>query len=110
MSSTVRYTRGDHARATARKARAAGIVSMTIAIACGFAPTLARAEDKADVRRGMSYSSIARLPDFSGWWYLDLDPNAGFQSLSVVFAAYAPLLKPELAKQFANFAAQATAG
>jgi hypothetical protein len=80
------------------------------AIAIGFFSATACAGDKPDARPGMTYASIEHLPDFSGWWYLDLDPNGGFQSLGVVFTAYASLLKPDLAKKFNSFLAAAQTG
>jgi hypothetical protein len=92
------------------RAQVTRFVCIALATVGALRFSTARAEDKPDARPGMTYASIARLPDFGGWWYLDLDPNGGFQSLSVVFTAYAPLLKPELAKQFSAYLAAAQAG
>jgi hypothetical protein len=80
--------------------RVVSAVFMTSAIAGAFSVTAVRADETSDASRpGMTYESIARLPDFSGWWYLDLDPNNVADSLNVVFTAYAPLLKPEIAER-----------
>jgi len=87
-------------RTSQTKQRVASIAAATIAIAGALCVMAARADETSDASRpGMTYESIARLPDFSGWWYLDLDPNDVGRSLSVVFAAYAPLLKPEVAQR-----------
>ena len=57
------------------------LTTVAIAGACCFGLG-ARADEKSDASRpGMTYESIARLPDFSGWWYLDLDPNDVAKSL-----------------------------
>lgn len=88
------------AQTAQRKRSIASVISTIVAIAGAFCIMAARADETSDASRpGMTYESIARLPDFSGWWYLDLDPNAVAKSLNVVFNAYVPLLKPELAER-----------
>jgi hypothetical protein len=78
----------------------ARLVLATVAIAGAFCLVGARADVKSDASRpGMTYESIARLPDFGGWWYLDLDPHDVAKSLGIVFAPYLPVLKPELAER-----------
>jgi hypothetical protein len=76
----------------------ARVVLTAVAIAGVLCVMPTHADEKGDGSLpGMTYESIARLPDFGGWWYLDLDPNNVGKSLGVVFAAYTPLLKPEIA-------------
>ena len=92
------------------KHKGASVVSAGLAIATGaitgaFCATAARADEASDARPGMTYESIARLPDFSGWWALDLDPNDVGKSLGIVFSAYTPLLKPEVAERAKQLAA-----
>jgi hypothetical protein len=55
----------------------------------------------ANVPPGMTYASIERLPDFSGWWYLDLDPKAGFGgTIPLLLGSLQPVLRPELQQQY----------
>jgi hypothetical protein len=76
----------------------ASLVLSFVAIAGACWAAAASADEKSDASRpGMTYESIARLPDFGGWWYLDLDPSDVAKSLAVVFTAYVPVLKPEIA-------------
>jgi hypothetical protein len=76
----------------------ASVAVTAAALAGAFGIATARADEDPSAP-GMTYESIARLPDFGGWWYLDLDPNNVGKSLSVVFTAYTPLLKPEIAER-----------
>jgi hypothetical protein len=78
----------------------ARVVSTSFALAGVICTTAACADEPSDASLpGMTYESIAQLPDFSGWWALDLDPNDPAKSLGIVFAAYTPLLKPEVAER-----------
>ena len=71
-----------------------------LAIAGAFFCVPTPADETSDASQpGMTYESIARLPDFSGWWYLDLDSNDVAKSLSIVFSPYTALLKPEVAER-----------
>lgn len=76
-----------------RRKHTAGALAV-IAMAAAFCVTSANADEP-----GMTYESITELPDFGGWWYLDLDSNNVGESLGVVFRAYTPLLKPEIAER-----------
>jgi hypothetical protein len=88
------------AMAPRQRHSSASVAVTAAALACTFCVMAARADDTSDASLpGMSYESIARLPDFGGWWYLDLDPNNVRKSLAVVFTAYTPLLKPEVAER-----------
>jgi len=77
----------------ARRKHTAGALAV-VAMAAALSVTGALADEP-----GMTYESIEQLPDFAGWWYLDLDANNVAQSLSVVFSPYTPLLKPEIAER-----------
>ena len=99
------------ARLTRRSRCVASAASTALAVAGALWSVTVRADEKTDAAQpGMTHESIARLPDFSGWWYLDLDPNAGFQGLAVVFAAYTPLLKPEFGERLKTLNAAIAAG
>jgi hypothetical protein len=85
----------------------ARVVSTSLALAGVICTSTAGADEPSDASLpGMTYESIERLPDFSGWWALDLDPNDVAKSLGIVFAAYTPLLKPEIAERLKAPAAQ----
>ncbi|MEJ0038109.1 MAG: hypothetical protein WDO68_18860 [Gammaproteobacteria bacterium] len=64
------------------------VVALTITLS-----SLALAADKASPRA--SYRSLEQLPDFSGWWYLELPPEA----TPAFYMAKAPF-KPEVIKKF----------
>jgi hypothetical protein len=74
----------------ARRARAA-VTALYVAAAVIAA--------RAEAQPGMTYESIARLPDFSGWWHLDLDPNKPGDALNLVFNPHEALPKPEIAER-----------
>ena len=77
----------------------ARVVSTSLVLAGAVCMTAASAAETADTRPGMTYESIEKLPDFSGWWYLDLDPNDVAKSMRIVFTPYTALLKPEVAER-----------
>jgi len=76
--------------------RRTGLAVTTVAIAGAVLGA------RADAQPGMTYQSIAQLPDFSGWWHLDLDPNKPGEGLNLVFNPHAALLKPEIAERVKN--------
>ena len=89
---------------TRRSRRADAVVVIGTALAasclvsgCADEPTPATS---APGIPGMTYDSIARLPDFSGWWQLRLDQNAG--GLAVFLKSTEPFtvnLRPEVAER-----------
>jgi hypothetical protein len=64
------------------------VVALTVALS-----SLAVAADKASP--GASYRSLEQLPDFSGWWYLELPQDA----TPAYYMAKAPF-KPEVVQKF----------
>jgi hypothetical protein len=80
--------------------RAAVAAAMLLATACTGTGTGTAAPP------GMTYASIEHLPDFSGWWYLDLDRNAGFgAATNALLGSLQPVLKPQLQEQYERLVA-----
>ncbi len=79
-------------------ARVCGAVAALVAAL--LASAAARADDEANAAPpGMTYESIARLPDFGGWWYIRLDSAAGPAELLRFNAPIIAALKPEIAAE-----------
>jgi hypothetical protein len=84
----------------------AAAASLAAPVLCGsFALGAPHGDEKADAAPpGMTYESIERLPDFSGWWYEPLDPSAGPGGLNPLLGPTMAVLKPEVAAEVQRLA------
>ena len=91
-----------------RRKRLAGQGVATVALVTAALGTAACRNENTDEtsKPGMTYDSLARLPDFSGWWYpsyfdeIDasrLGPAGAYTLVMVQNAALKPLLTPQAA-------------
>ena len=55
-----------------------GFVQAALLVAIVAAPTFSEAQtdQRSGTAPGMTYESLAQLPDLSGWWYWHLEPTA----------------------------------